>query len=179
MRHQHEESNPCPGAEQDAGTYDVHVFEQMVGEHHRSSRIARATRLSARIGKIFVIGPSGSVQSAGIKIVPMMTYATERPRAAQSERRAVGRQAIPSPMRMSAIAPETIRSGPCRAAPLSAMSSMPVSHPGPSAMTPVAIQYSASTPNTKDFRRYSVARHLPWTDAGCEAIASCSDCGGM
>src|SRR5680860_439761 len=152
MRHQHEEGNPCAGPEQDAGTYDVHVFEQRVGEHHRSSRIARATRLSARMGKIFNIGPSGSVQSAGIRIVPTMTYAIESPSAAQSERRAVGRQAIPSPMRMST-APEAIRSGPYRAAPLSAMSAMPVSHPGPSAMTPVAIQYSASTPNTTDFRR--------------------------
>lgn len=54
--------------------------------------MAIATKFNAKIGQIFSMGPSGSIQRSGTSQVPMRTYARERPNAAYSAGRVVLRK---------------------------------------------------------------------------------------
>jgi hypothetical protein len=57
--------------EQHRSPDDMQIFMNKI-QHHRSSEIARATKCNTIMGQIFSIGPSGSAQSRGTSIVPMM-----------------------------------------------------------------------------------------------------------
>jgi hypothetical protein len=70
MRHQHEEGDARAGAEQHRRADHVHGLEDEI-QHQRSSRIAIATRFSTSTGQILSIGPSGSAQSRGTRMVPI------------------------------------------------------------------------------------------------------------
>ena len=58
-----------PDTSKRGGADDVERLQQEIGRH-LSSSIARQTRLSTRIGQIFIIGPRGSRHNSGSKAVP-------------------------------------------------------------------------------------------------------------
>ena len=69
VRHQHEKCDPGAGAEQYRGADHVQKFKGEI-QRHRSSRIASATRFSARIGKILRRGRAARTHRPGRISVP-------------------------------------------------------------------------------------------------------------
>src|SRR5258706_7110382 len=85
---QHEKGDAGAGPKQNRGADHVHILEDQIS-HQRSSRMASATMLSARMGQILSIGPSGSTHSPGTSTVPITTYTSGRASGAERAGRAV------------------------------------------------------------------------------------------